>query len=132
MVSRMKDRVEVVIGAYVMARRTNQDCDDLKVIVQGVDLPPMTAELARSINRHVEQCEVCERHRAKLIAPANVMAAFAAVPVPEGLAAEVWSEIEARWDSEGPRRPRRLPGYQRVAELPSYRASKEDPILLDE
>ncbi len=106
MVSRMKDRVEAVIGAYVMARSTHHDCADLRAVVQGADLPPMTPELAKSVNRHVDECDVCDSKRRNLVAPSNIMAAFAAVAPPEGLAAEVWQGIEEGWATEGPRPPR--------------------------
>ena len=118
MVSRMKDRVEAVIGAYVMAHRPNQACQELAGILAGVELPPMTADLARSVNGHVTGCETCDPHRRKLVAPANVFAAFAAVSSPAGLAEETWEEIDRRWDSEGPR-PRRR-GLRQMAVLGAF------------
>ena len=106
-VSRMKDRVEAVIGAYVMARKTDQNCPELRVLVHGVELPPMTSELAKSINRHVSTCDECGARLRKMVAPANVMAAFAAVAAPNGLAADIWNELDGRWDTDGPKRSRR-------------------------
>lgn len=102
MVSRMKDRVEAAIGAYVMARRTDQDCADLRAVVGATELPPMTVELARAVNTHVDACETCDSKRRKLLSPANVFAAFAAVASPDGLASDVWEEIDGRWEAEGP------------------------------
>jgi len=108
MVSRMKDRVESVIGAYVMARHANQDCADLRVVVGAAELPPMTQELAKAVTKHVDACEDRGEKRRKLLSPTNVFATFAAVAAPDGLAADIWQETDGRWSAEGPRSsPRR-------------------------
>ncbi len=97
MLNRMKKSVEEAIGAFLLARRGSKDCEELQRILAPVDIPPVTPELRRSIDRHVRRCDICTRTRKTLLSPMEILGALAPVPVPIGLQGQIWGELESRW-----------------------------------
>ncbi len=91
--NRMKERTGAAIATYLLIRNGAKDCVDLLGIVAPAELPPVTERLRRTVDRHVNDCEVCDKRRRALVAPMSVLAALAAVPPPEGFQAAVWERI---------------------------------------
>lgn len=104
MVNRMRERAGAAIAATLMARYGARSCPELRAVL-GAD-PDLSLDDAtkRTINRHVEGCEECSETKRRIATPQQIMAAYAATPPPDGLRDAVWSEIDRRWDAEGPGR----------------------------
>lgn len=100
MVNRMKERAGSAIGTYLLIRRS--DCRDLAQLVDLASIPPVDEVLRRSVDRHVEGCESCQRRKRRVASPTRIMAAYAAIPPPPLIDDRTWDEIESRWDGEGP------------------------------
>ncbi len=112
MLSRMMRSVEEVIGAYLLMRRGAGSCPTLRRIVGRFSIPPLTLEMCRTVERHVESCAVCEQTRRSVLAPLAVFGAFAAVPPPAGLKERIWKNLETQWAQPG-RRPVRKAGLSK-------------------
>ena len=80
MVSRMKDRVESAIGAYLMVKAVDRDCDALHEIVAEAHPAAVTPKLARRVNRHVQSCDACNEEHKKLVAPSNIITLINSFP----------------------------------------------------
>jgi len=93
LVSRMRDRVEKALGALLIARLGNEDCDELAGVVGDWD-GSFSLEVRSRVTRHVESCDTCRDRRAFLLAPANVLPAIMAVPAPPALRERVLSTVE--------------------------------------
>lgn len=102
MINRMKKAVEEAIGAFVLARRGSNDCDELQAILAPVVIPPVTPELRKTIDRHVSRCEICDRTRKRLLSPFEILGAFAPVPIPLGLHGNIWSSLADAWPERSP------------------------------
>lgn len=97
MLNRMKKSVEEAIGAFLLARRGSKDCKELQRILAPADIPPVTPELRRSIDRHVRRCDICTRAKKAVLSPMEILGALAPVPVPIGLQSQIWGGLESRW-----------------------------------
>ncbi len=103
MLSRMIRSVEEVIGAYLLMRRGVGRCPALQRIVGRFSIPPLTQEMCRTVDRHVEDCAVCEETRRSLLAPLALFGALAVVPPPAGVGERIWKNLEAQWTQPGRR-----------------------------
>lgn len=101
--ARVKRSVEEAIGAYLLMRQGAANCPTLQQIVAPFAVPPVTPDMLRTVERHVEGCAVCERTRRSLLAPLAVFGAFAAVAPPAGLKERIWKNLEGQWAQPGPR-----------------------------
>ena len=95
LVSRMKDRVERALGALLIARLGSDDCDDLADVLGDWD-GSFDMTVRSKVTRHIESCEVCQKRRAFLLAPANVLPGILLVPAPAELRDRVLGAIEPR------------------------------------
>lgn len=98
MLNRMRKAVEEAIGAFLIARRGSKDCAESQGIIAPANIPPVTPELRKNIDRHVRDCDTCSRTRKRILSPVEILGALAPVPVPIGLQEEVWGTIEPRWE----------------------------------
>ncbi len=106
--NRTKERAAGAIATYLLVRKGSDDCDVLAQLVAAQPVPPVTPRLRKSVDRHVNACEECDERRKTLVAPMQIFAAFAAVPVPAGVKSAVWSSVSDRTNTiQGPRRWRR-------------------------
>jgi RNA polymerase sigma factor (sigma-70 family) len=121
--TRMKRSVEEAIGAYLLMRRGSKDCAGLQRIVAPFAIPPVTQEMRRAVERHVKDCDVCERTRRALLTPLAVFGAFAAVPPPAGLRDRIWGNLAAQWTLSGP------PSYVSSGPAKSLHAGKGAPVV---
>lgn len=91
--NRTKERAAGAISTYLLVRQGSRDCHELANVVAGHEIPPVTPDLRRSVDRHVSGCDSCERRRRALVAPMQLFAALAAVPPPDGLSNTVWANV---------------------------------------
>ncbi|KAA3638626.1 MAG: sigma-70 family RNA polymerase sigma factor [Armatimonadetes bacterium] len=106
--NRTKERAAGAIATYLLVRKGSEDCEALARLVEAQPVPPVTPQLRKSVDRHVNECEECDERRKALVAPMQIFAALAAVPVPAGMKSAVWSSVSNATDvSPGPRRWRR-------------------------
>ncbi|MGD0114487.1 MAG: RNA polymerase sigma factor [Dehalococcoidia bacterium] len=101
MLSRMMRSVEEVIGAYLLMRRGVESCPALQRIVGRFSIPPLTQEMCRTVDRHVEDCAVCEQTRRSLLAPLALFGALAVVPPAAGIRERIWKNLETQWTQPG-------------------------------
>ncbi|MDW8060579.1 MAG: sigma-70 family RNA polymerase sigma factor [Thermomicrobium sp.] len=87
--SRLRDALEESLTALLLARWGRGACAELDRILDGVALPGgLTPELRRSVARHVESCETCQRNRHRVASAAELLPALAPiVPTAETRAA---------------------------------------------
>lgn len=62
-------------------------------MVAGVELPPVSEQLRKRVDRHAKSCDECSERRKALVAPMSIFAALAAVPPPAGLQLTIWTNI---------------------------------------
>ncbi|MGA2286206.1 MAG: sigma-70 family RNA polymerase sigma factor [Dehalococcoidia bacterium] len=103
MLNRLMRSVEEVFGAYLLMRRGVESCQALGRIVGRFAIPPLTQDMCRAVERHVENCAVCQQTRRSLLAPLAVFGAFAAAPAPTGLMERIWKNLETQWTRPGRR-----------------------------
>ena len=82
-------------------RRGARSCPALQRIVGRFSIPPLTLEMCRTVERHVEGCAVCEQTRRSLLAPLALFGAFAVVPPPAGVKERIWKNLETQWAQPG-------------------------------
>ncbi len=97
MVSRMKSAAGDVIGSYVVARRGSRDCEDLQKVLAAFEFPPYTEPVRRAVDVHIKDCEVCQGSKKRLVAPLEILGAFAAVPAPMSLKGDIWGDVSGAW-----------------------------------
>lgn len=87
--SRLRDALEESLTALLLARWGRHECPELDRLLDGVTLPEgLTPRLRRTVARHVERCEVCQRTRRRVVSAAELLPALAPVlPTPEVRAA---------------------------------------------
>ena len=71
---RMKERVGQSLGALLIARRGQADCEELAAVLASWD-GEFSVLWRKRVNRHVDSCEVCEQSRKKV--PAFVLSGVA-------------------------------------------------------
>lgn len=82
MLSRARNQLKVSLGALLVARTGRQSCETLSAILGNWD-GEMTVLLRKQVNRHIENCDVCDGRRRHELAPAallSVLPVIAALP----------------------------------------------------
>ncbi len=102
MVSRMKTAAADVIGSYIVARRGSRDCEELQKVLAAFEFPPYTEPVRKAVDAHIKDCETCQGSRKRLAAPLEILGAFAMVPAPMALKADVWGNVSGAWTTSGP------------------------------
>jgi RNA polymerase sigma factor (sigma-70 family) len=93
LLSRARDQLETSLGALLVARTGREDCAALMTMLADWD-GQLTVLMRKRLNRHIEQCPVCDERRRRELAPAMLLglAPLAALPViaaPAGLREQV-------------------------------------------
>ena len=99
LLSRARDQLETSLGALLVARTGREDCAALMTMLADWD-GQLTVLMRKRLNRHIEQCPVCDERRRRELAPAMLLglAPLAAVPViaaPAGLREQVLRLIDS-------------------------------------
>jgi len=101
MLNRLMRSVEAVLGAYMLMRRGVGSCPALRRIVDRFSIPPLTQDMCHTVERHAENCAVCQQTRRSLLAPLAVFGAFATVPAPTGLMERIGKNLGTQWAQPG-------------------------------
>ena len=82
LLSRARDQLETSLGALLVARTGREDCAALTAMLADWD-GQLTVLMRKRLNRHIEQCPVCDERRRRELAPAMLLglAPLAAIPV---------------------------------------------------
>jgi RNA polymerase sigma factor (sigma-70 family) len=91
---RVRTRIDRALGALLIARLGQDDCDDLRTVLAGWD-GTYDPAVRRRVVRHVDNCEVCQANRSALVSPVALFAAVPLAPVPFALKAQVLGSVEA-------------------------------------
>lgn len=109
MLTRLRQALAESVGAAVMMRQ-GRDCPELRAITGDAPAHELTRELRAAIARHVEECPRCGDRRRKVLAPAEIFAALAPLPLAPGLQDAMWSGISIRLEARAPAPAGSLPG----------------------
>jgi RNA polymerase sigma factor (sigma-70 family) len=77
--SRARTQFEGALGALLLARSGRERCQSLADILQGWD-GKLTVLLRKRIDRHARECDVCGAERSDRMRPAELFAAYSALP----------------------------------------------------
>src|SRR5215213_8576463 len=100
LLSRLRDRVERSLGAFLVARLDRASCPELSTMLSAWDgrFSPL---VRKRVARHVDGCEVCEPARRRLAGPLALLAAVPPMPAPAYLRARVLDRVELTAGSSG-------------------------------
>src|SRR5580693_8286931 len=93
LLSRARDQLEISLGALLVARSGRDDCAALNTMLMDWD-GQLNVLMRKRINRHIENCPVCDERKKRELAPALLLglaplAALGAAAVPPGLREQV-------------------------------------------
>jgi RNA polymerase sigma factor (sigma-70 family) len=77
--SRARAQVEGALGALLLARSGRERCEELADILKGWD-GKLTVLFRKRIDRHARDCAVCGAERRDRMRPAELLAAYSALP----------------------------------------------------
>ncbi len=84
LMSRMRTRMEKAMGSLLVARLGRDECEDLQRLLSGWD-GTFSVQVRSKVTRHIENCDVCTRKRAALLAPSSLAAAMPIIAAPASL-----------------------------------------------
>ena len=93
LVFRMRERVSRSLGALVVARTGRRDCPELAGILTGWD-GQFSVLIRKRVARHVEDCEICERTKARAGLP-GLLSVAPAFALPVALRERVLGAVES-------------------------------------
>jgi len=82
MMSRLKDNFESAVASLYMLRHGRRDCPELDRRLQAQAVAALSPAVRKLIESHVADCPACQERKRKLVSPASILGAFAAVPLP--------------------------------------------------
>jgi predicted DNA-binding protein YlxM (UPF0122 family) len=101
MISRLKDTFESAVASLFMLRVGRRDCPELNRLLEEQSITALSPTVRKLVESHVADCEGCRERRRKLVSPANILGAFAAVPLPLVLKQRVAEALVASWAQAG-------------------------------
>jgi RNA polymerase sigma factor (sigma-70 family) len=101
MISRLKDTFESAVASLFMLRVGRRDCPELNRLLGEQSITALSPTVRKLMESHVADCEGCRERRRKLVSPANILGAFAAVPLPLVLRQRVAEALAASWTQAG-------------------------------
>ncbi len=93
MQNRLRQRISKAAGSLLVARHGRDDCVELRGLLADWD-GRFTLAVRSKVTRHVESCEVCDRRRGVLTAPANHLGAIPLLAAPIALRARTAAAVE--------------------------------------
>jgi len=84
MLSRARNQLKTALGALLVARTGRRNCAVLDDMLASWD-GSMSILLRKQVNRHIENCAVCEDRRRRELAPAALFSLLPLAAVPPGL-----------------------------------------------
>ncbi len=86
--SRARSQLERALGALLVARTGRRQCELLDGILAGWD-GELTPLLRKRVSRHIENCEICDERKRRVLSPAALLTVLPLVPIPPGLRHQV-------------------------------------------
>jgi RNA polymerase sigma factor (sigma-70 family) len=86
--SRARSQLERALGALLVARTGRRQCEVLDGILAGWD-GALTPLLRKRVSRHIENCEICDERKRRVLTPAALLSVLPLVPIPPGLRHQV-------------------------------------------
>lgn len=108
MLSRVRDRVERSLGAFLVARLGSEHCEELQALLRNWD-GRFTPLVRKRVARHVDECEACDARRRSVASPWALLGTVPVVPAPAALRDQVLGRIDLMSASGARPRSRRLP-----------------------
>lgn len=81
LMNRMRQQVERALGALLVARQGQRDCETLQTMLRPWD-GRFSVLWRKRVARHVDGCEVCAALRKRLVSPVSMMAVPPLIPAP--------------------------------------------------
>lgn len=93
--SRARTQFETALGALLVARTGQDACPYLATILDGWngDLTPL---LRKRINRHIENCDICDERKRRELSPAALLSLLPVALLPIGLRRELFRLVADR------------------------------------
>jgi len=107
MLSRVRDRVERSLGAFLVARLGSEHCEQLQALLRNWD-GRFTPLVRKRVARHVDACDACDARRRAVASPWALLGTVPLIPAPAALRDQVLGRIEltsggrARAGTRGP------------------------------
>lgn len=101
MMSRLKDTFEGAVASLFMLRLGRRECPELNRLLEERSIAALSPTVRKLIERHTTECEVCQEQRRRLVSPANILRAFAPMPLPLVLKQRVAEALVASWAEVG-------------------------------
>jgi RNA polymerase sigma factor (sigma-70 family) len=101
MISRLKDTFESAVASLFMLRVGRRDCPELNRLLEEQSVTALSPTVRKLVESHVADCEGCQERRRRLVSPANILGAFAVVPLPLVLKQRVAEALVASWAQAG-------------------------------
>jgi RNA polymerase sigma factor (sigma-70 family) len=104
LVSRTRNRVEKAMGALLIARLGNEDCDQLDSVLGDWE-GRYDADVRARVTRHIGGCQACQERRASLMAPAGALPGIMVATAPAPLRERVMRDVVAAAEPDVPAAP---------------------------
>jgi RNA polymerase sigma factor (sigma-70 family) len=93
--SRARTQFETALGALLVARSGQDACPYLATILDGWN-GELTPLLRKRINRHIENCEICDERKRRELSPAALLSLLPVALLPVGLRRELFHLVADR------------------------------------
>jgi RNA polymerase sigma factor (sigma-70 family) len=93
--SRARTQFETALGALLVARTGQDACPYLATILDGWN-GELTPLLRKRINRHIENCEICDERKRRELSPAALLSLLPVALLPVGLRRELFHLVADR------------------------------------
>ena len=93
--SRARTQFETALGALLVARTGQEACPYLATILDGWD-GELTVLLRKRINRHIENCDICDERKRRELSPAALLSLLPVALLPVGLRRELFRLVADR------------------------------------
>jgi RNA polymerase sigma factor (sigma-70 family) len=119
LLSRLRDQVERSLGALLVARLGQRDCEELAALLSGWDggFSPL---VRKRVARHVDACEICRERRGRLASPLALLSALPPLTAPTVLRDRVLDDVKLASHQSRPW-PARRDGFPPAMGVPSRR-----------
>jgi RNA polymerase sigma factor (sigma-70 family) len=93
--SRARTQFETALGALLVARTGQDACPYLATILDGWN-GELTPLLRKRINRHIENCDICDERKRRELSPAALLSVLPVALLPAGLRRELFHLVADR------------------------------------
>jgi RNA polymerase sigma factor (sigma-70 family) len=91
--SRLKDSLEETVVAELLMRRGRRECPELDALLSKARSSRLDRDIFTAIKRHLQECPRCQESSRRYIAPAEIFAGLAFLPVAPTVSKSIWTGI---------------------------------------